>query len=196
MNTNNVKVYNDIASLLQTNIDKLVPGYSYGGNGINFLAQVQLSSIIGKMVIMVKNDDNHTLENSLLYEYTNVIIGGDYYHYNAYSDVANGNVDDLVTFNKMHTTYVYPDTEDNTPTNPDVTKCKIAGTQFIGMSYQTLDNNLKAYESIFSNYAFIMKEKDLLPVTDSYTTSGTSGNALPRSYEIAPGIVISSLKRN
>jgi len=171
MNTTNIKVFNDIAENLQKHINRLVPGFSYGGNGIDFLAKVSLYSVIGKLVVMVK-DDSRTLQQSNLYEYTNVIMGSEQsdcwcesYSYIEGSD--DSSINTIMTNNKLKTMYIYPDTENNVPVNPKWSLCQKAGVQMAGMAYQVPDNNLKAYELFFKEKAFIIKQSQFLPTTET-----------------------------
>jgi hypothetical protein len=173
MNTNNINVYNDIATSLQqyTNQYLLPDKYSYGNNGGNFAATAPLNSLMGKIVVMVNESlGNQNLQNSRLYEFTNIITGGagttPYFQYQSFYNILNGNQEDIIDYAKMKTIFVYPDAEYGAPSNPDPTTCLSSGIQFIGMAYQTFDNNLEAYEAYFNNKkcAFVMKNESLLPL--------------------------------
>lgn len=171
MNTNNVNVYNSIASLLSnyTNQYLLADEYNYGSNGNNFAATVSLNSLIGKMVIMVQSSGS-VLQSSQLYEYTNIVTGGPgtspYFQFQTFSNIVNDNDVDVINYAKMNTIFVTPDTSNGTPINSDPAYCLSSGIQFIGMAYQIFDNYLQAYESYFNSkgHAFVEKNNSLLPI--------------------------------
>jgi len=170
MNTNNVNVYNSIATLFSnyTNQYLLPDEYNYGSNGNNFAATVPLNTLIGKMVIMVQSSGS-TLQSSQLYEYTNIITGGPgvspYFQFQTFSNIVNGNDADIIEYTKMKTIFVTPETSNGAPINSDPTYCLSSGIQFIGMAYQIFDNYLQAYESYFNSkgHAFVEKNASLLP---------------------------------
>lgn len=170
MQTTNVNVYNDIAKNLKKYIKYLVSGYSYGGNGADFASVVKLNEVLNKIVIVVRNDFNHTLENSYLYEYTNIILGSKHFLYNSYAFIWQGSdggskdqaIDDAAKYYAM---YVFPTSENNVPTNSDPNVMISNGIQFLGMAYQIRDKNLALYENFFNNYGSAFVKKTNVPTT-------------------------------
>lgn len=168
MKTNNSQVYDNIASSLKqyTNQYLLTDEYSCS-NMENFGDNVPLKDLMNKIVIIVDSTGT-LLENSNLYEYTNISVKGNpYFKYETFTDTVNDVKSDTIKFAKKKTWFVTPDVYNGTPTNPEPAFCLSCGIQFIGMSYQIFDSYLQAYEYFFDSQksAFILKNPDLLPTT-------------------------------
>lgn len=169
MNTNNMQVYDNIASNLQnyTNQYLLAPEYNCA-NITNFGSDVTLDKLFNKMVVIVFPTNSTILQSTNLYEFTNInAYGNPYFNYMTYYNAVNDNSSETITDAKTQLTYITPSLEYGTPTNPDPSYCLSLGVQFIGMSYQIFDSFLQAYEYFFNTAgnAFIMKNPSLLPVS-------------------------------
>ena len=167
MKTNNINVYNNIASILKnyTNQYLLEDKYNYG-NTENFCATIPLNFLMKKIVVMV-NSPNTILQNSELDEFVNVVTGptNPYFKCETFSVIKTNFQDETILYTKEKAIFVSPNIENATPLNPESSVCFTLGVQFIGMSYQYNDSNLQAYQSFFNkyNHAFIMKNETLLP---------------------------------
>ena len=167
MNTNNIKVYNNIAGIFKEYINQylLEDKYNYG-NIENFCGTVPLKELMGKIIIMV-NSPNTLLQNSDLDEFVNIITGptSSKFKFEPFSVIKSNYKDETIIYTKERAIFVSPDIENGIPMNPESSVCFKLGVQFIGMSYQYNDSNLQAYQSFFDKYkyAFIMKNEVLLP---------------------------------
>lgn len=167
MNTNNIKVYNNLAVIFKEYINQylLEDKYNYG-NIENFCGTVPLKELMGKIVIMV-NSSNTLLQTSDLDEFVNINTGptNPDFKYVSFSVIKSNYKDETILYTKEKTIFVSPNIENGNPLNPESSVCFKLGVQFIGMSYQYNDSNLQAYQSFFDKYthAFIMKNESLLP---------------------------------
>ena len=168
MKTNNIDIFNNIASTFAKYDNKyfLNINQSYMYNDNNFCAITPLNSLLNKIIVIV-NSSNTDLENSDLKSYVNVFTGpsASNVKQQPFNAIKVENKDELITFNKLKTTFVSPSVSNGTPINPDPAFCFKLGNQFIGMAFQIRDNNLEVYQNFFDEYkhAFIMKNSSLLP---------------------------------
>ena len=167
MNTNNIKVYNNIAGIFKEYINQylLEDKYNYG-NIENFCGTVPLKELMGKIIIMVSSSIT-ILQNSDLDEFVNIITGPttSNFKFEPFSIIKSNYKDETIIYTKEKAIFVSPDIENGSPMNPESSVCFKLGVQFIGMSFQYNDSNLQAYQAFFDKYkyAFIMKNEVLLP---------------------------------
>jgi len=160
--SNNIVMYNNLAKIMESYNDLLLDkNYSYENNGID-LANVTLSELLGKIIIIV-DKSNTTYVNTDFYEYINITSNSPYMRLYRYYDVKNSpNIEELTNFNKRRMSVCLPNNESN-PTNCSSVALRECGVQMIGMRYGLQDSYLAENKIFFDNNgrSFVLKPERL-----------------------------------
>jgi hypothetical protein len=162
--SNNKKIYNDIADLLESNLDdKLLSSkYSYENHNNN-IGKEELVKFIGKSIICI-DKTNPIFRQTKLYEYVNITSNSPFMRLVHYTSGIKLTPDmtETINYNKKHITLCLPDLNSNM-VNPSFNISSQMGCQLTAMSFQNNDSNLQHYNEIFNsyNYAFILKPRHL-----------------------------------
>jgi hypothetical protein len=163
--SNNCKMYDKLAEIISNtygfNSKTLGKNYSYeyknGDSKSQNLGAVPISNFAGKIIIMI--DGKNTLyQHTKLDEYINIASGSAFMHILRFKDIQFNPDINLTEFNKKNMSIVLPD-KNVDDTNPDFNIARQYGCQFIAMSFQNLDSNLKSYNKFFDSKraAFVLK---------------------------------------
>ena len=188
--TEHKNILDSMADSLNRNFyDRLLSRrYSYKYNGKD-LGNVEMKYLEGKVIIMVNKLEPLNIEETKLYEYINIVSGGENMRLMRYKEVIlSGVLEEIRDFNKEKMTICIPDLNAN-PENMDWSQLthKMVqgkktdeegkevpaiipygyGIQFVGMSFQSpsgrIDPFLKTYIDEFNRHksSFILKPKEL-----------------------------------
>lgn len=192
--TEHKNILDSMADSLNKNLyDRLLSRrYSYKYNGKD-LGNVEMKYLKGKVIIMVNKLEPLNIEETKLYEYVNIISGGENMRLMRYKEVTlSGVLEEIRDFNKEKMTICIPDMNAN-PENMDWSQLSHKmvsgmkydvdlkkevpaiipygyGIQFIGMCFQSpsgrIDPFLKTYIDEFNRKksSFILKPKELRKV--------------------------------
>jgi len=176
--TNNKDILDQMADSLNKHFyDRLLSRrYSYQYNGQD-LGNVEMKYLKSKVIIITNNVEKINIEDTKLYEYINIISGGENMRYTRKTEItAGGDMEEIKNFNKERMSICIPDI-DVSPINIDwrqlthkegvdpVDNTKMIpigyGIQYVGMSFQNNDEFLKDYISEFNRHksSFILKPK-------------------------------------
>lgn len=162
-------IINKIADILTAHLDdKMLPNlYSYEFNGKN-LGAVPLKLLFEKVIVIVEKKNN-LFEKSRLDEFVNIASNSVFLRSLYYNNVVYTNdMSELVDFNKKNMSICIPNLSTNA-TNYNVSAVMQYGVQFPAMCFQTYDNNIQMYNSLFEKegHSFILKPESLryIPVT-------------------------------
>ena len=175
--SNNILVFNEISRLIQTKLASrlLDSRYGYCFHGDN-LGKIKLSSFMNKIIIIVdetpgtESVPNEVYRKTSLYEYANIAIRGPTSKKTfAQVQAPTPSLEAMVENNKKNLMYVVPE-RSSKPENVYAPTAAIAsGCQFIGMSFQSDDAPIKAYNKMFDEVgsAFKLKPPELryIPLT-------------------------------
>lgn len=171
----NRKIYNDIADIIYSKLEKKMLGkdYSYGScNAIategadknsyicTSLGEIRLKDLKNKVIIMLQenNPSASFAPETKLYEYVNISNLTDNYRTMREEEVhGTHDVASLVNFTSKYLCMATPDLS-SIDDNPAANIIQRMGIQFIGMNFQNRDSNLIVYEKFFSDQAFVRKE--------------------------------------
>lgn len=159
---NNATMYKNFANIISQSqqFSSLLLGKKYGHeyNGNN-LATIPILNFKRKIIIVIYGADTF-YQSTPLDEYINIASGQAFMHLLRYNSIKYNNNNDLIEFNKKNMTIVLPNPQ-NKLENPSFNRCREYGCQFIGMSFQKNDSNLKQYNLFFNNNksAFALKPK-------------------------------------
>ena len=197
--TEHKNILDSMADSLNRNFyDRLLSRrYSYKYNGKD-LGNVEMKYLEGKVIIMVNKLEPLNIEETKLYEYINIVSGGENMRLMRYKEVIlSGVLEEIRDFNKEKMTICIPDLNAN-PENMDWSQLthkmvqgkkydeKLKkevpaiipygyGIQFVGMSFQSpsgrIDPFLKTYIDEFNRNksSFILKPKELRKVNPQTT---------------------------
>jgi hypothetical protein len=196
--TEHKNILDSMADSLNRNFyDRLLSRrYSYKYNGKD-LGNVEMKYLEGKVIIMVNKLEPLNIEETKLYEYINIVSGGENMRLMRYKEVTlSGVLEEIRDFNKEKMTICIPDLNAN-PENMDWSQLthKMVqgkktdeegkevpaiipygyGIQFVGMSFQSpsgrIDPFLKTYIDEFNRNksSFILKPKELRKVNPQIT---------------------------
>lgn len=197
--TEHKNILDSMADSLNRNFyDRLLSRrYSYKYNGKD-LGNVEMKYLEGKVIIMVNKLEPLNIEETKLYEYINIVSGGENMRLMRYKEVTlSGVLEEIRDFNKEKMTICIPDLNAN-PENMDWSQLthKMVqgkkydenlkkevpaiipygyGIQFVGMSFQSpsgrIDPFLKTYIDEFNRHksSFILKPKELRKVNPQTT---------------------------
>jgi hypothetical protein len=135
-------------------------GKEYNGHSIGNL---NLSSLMGNVIIITDKNNPDILEKSELYNYVNICTSTPLLQIlNNYNVLYAPNYNEIISFNKKKMTISVPDLS-SLASNISASIHQKYGIQFICINFQTDDNNLKYYENLFNKAgsAFILKPENL-----------------------------------
>jgi hypothetical protein len=155
----NQTMYQNFALLLE-NYNSILLGKEYDSeyNGQNF-GDVELRSLMGKVVIIVEKSNSAVLECPEFYKFINMTSKSVFmrsYHY--YDIEYTPSKEELVNYNKQNMTIGMP-YKGADPNNPSSIVMREMGCQFLAMRYSELDSNIEENNMFFDNngYAFVLK---------------------------------------
>ena len=170
----NKKIYNDMADILYSKLERRMLGkdYSYGScNAIakdgahknshicTSLGDTPLKKLKNKVIIMLQEDppSNSIATETKLYEYINVSNLTDNYRTMREEEVhGTHDLASLVNYTSKYLCMVTPNLS-SVDDNPAANIIQRMGVHFIGMNFQNRDNNLIVYEKFFKDQAFVRK---------------------------------------
>jgi hypothetical protein len=168
--TNKIEVYDDIADALVKYLDsKLLSNeHSYENKGKN-LGSEPLSSLLGKVIIMVDKIESNHIRATKMEELVNMMGNSAFLHSLPYNDIIHTpDMDEMIDFNKKNMTIGYPNLSYQSK-NYNSSIVMQYGVQMPAMCFQTNDSFLTAYNTLFeqTGYAFLLKPLKLryVPVT-------------------------------
>jgi hypothetical protein len=168
--TNKIEVYDEIADALVTYLDsKLLSNeHSYENKGKN-LGSEPLSSLLGKVIIMVDKIESNHIRATKMEELVNIMGNSAFLHSLSYNDIIHTpDMDEMIDFNKKNMTIGYPNLSYQSK-NYNSSIMMQYGVQMPAMCFQTNDSFLTAYNTLFeqTGYAFLLKPLKLryVPVT-------------------------------
>ena len=135
--------------------------YSYEYNKRN-IGKVKLENLLKKVIIIVDKSKANP-NKTKLDEYVNLTSNSMFMRNIPFHDVKySPDFQELIEYNKQNMTMCYPDLKINM-VNPPPPIIKASGCQFIAMSFQNINDNLKYYNKIFNDEgsAFILKPENL-----------------------------------
>ena len=159
----NQTMYKNFAKILESyNSLLLGKDYSFENHGKN-LGNVNLTDLMGKMVIIVDKSNNSFLESQEFYEYVNMTSNSVFMRALHYYDIQfTPDLYELIEFNKLAMTIGMPDKGANPP-NPSSVVMREAGCQLLAMRYQNIEVNVEENDIFFdeNGYAFVLKPERL-----------------------------------
>lgn len=161
---NNATMYKNFANIIsqtqQFNSLLLGKKYSHEYNGNN-LATIPIINFKKKIIIIIYGADTF-YQSTQLDEYINIASGQAFMHLLRYNNIKYNNNNNLIEFNKKNMSIVLPNPQINIE-NPNFNRCREYGCQFIAMSFQKNDSNLKQYNLFFNNNksAFVLKPQQI-----------------------------------
>ena len=164
----NQKMYDNLATLLQTNEDLLL-GKEYGNENVNNNNQIEsmgtvpIVDLMGKITIIVDKTNPAYLECDAFCEFVNMTSNSIFMKILRYNDIKySPDLDELIESNKLNMTIAIPD-KGVAPPNPSSVVVRETGCQMIAMRYQLFDMNLMQNEITFDvfGYAFCLKPEHL-----------------------------------
>ena len=168
--TNKIEVYDDIADSLVKYLDsKLLSNeHSYENKGKN-LGSEPLSSLLGKVIIMVDKIESNHIRATKMEELVNIMGNSAFLHSLPYNDIIHTpDMDEMIDFNKKNMTIGYPNLSYQSK-NYNSSIVMQYGVQMPAMCFQTNDSFLTAYNTLFeqTGFAFLLKPLKLryVPVT-------------------------------
>ena len=162
--SNNKIIYEKIASSIEKTLHGLLmgPQHSYENNGKNF-GQIPLPKLVGKVIIIV-DKSNPLFESSKMDEYVNLTSNSMFMRTlrNSVDVKYCYDKDELKTYNMKNMSIVMPDVSASND-NYSADFAWDYGCQFIAMSFQNLDSNMKDYHARFeeAGSAYILKPDEL-----------------------------------
>jgi hypothetical protein len=171
----NKKIYNDMADILYSKLERRLLGknYSYGScNAIakdgayknsyicTSLGDTSLKQLKNKVIIMLQEDNpsESIATETKLYEYINISNLTDNYRTMREEEVhSTHDLVSLVNYTSKYLCMVTPNLS-SLDTNQAANIIQRIGAQFIGMNFQNRDNNLIVYEKVFKDQAFVRKD--------------------------------------
>jgi Ca2+-binding EF-hand superfamily protein len=167
----NQQMFQNFAKLLE-NYDQLLLSKDYDSEyyGKNF-GTVQLSKLLGKIVIIVDRSNTAFLECPEFYQFVNMTSNSVFMRALRYYDIAYSGAttsDELISFNKQNMTIGMPD-KGSDPDNPSSVVMRETGCQLLAMRYQKIDVNVEENDIFFdeNGYAFVLKPEKLRYIPDT-----------------------------
>ena len=165
----NQQMYTNFAKLLE-NYDQLLLSKDYDSEyyGQNF-GNVELTKLMGKIVILVDRSNTSFLESPEFYKFINMTSNSVYMRALNYYNIAyTPDMNELIDFNKQNMTIGMPD-KGVDPDNPNSIVMREMGVQLLAMRYQKIDTNIEENDIFFdeNGFAFVLKPEKLrfIPVT-------------------------------
>ena len=155
----NPAMYTAFAKLFESYTGSMLgPEYSYGYGGKN-LGDVALTTLRGKISVIVDGSNPAYLASNDFYEYVNMVSNGPFMQALRYYAVKfTPDVNELIEQNRLAMTLVMPDVG-RAPSNPDPVVVRETGCQFMGVRFQAVDANGDATGGFFdeAGCAFVLK---------------------------------------
>jgi len=168
--TKHIEVYDDVADALVKYLDsKLLSNeHSYENKGKN-LGSESLTSLIGKVIIMVDKVESNHIRATKMEELVNIMGNSAFLHSLSYNDIIHTpDMDEMIDYNKKNMTIGYPNLSYQSK-NYNSSIVMQYGVQMPAMCFQTNDSFLTAYNTLFeqNGHAFMLKPLKLryVPVT-------------------------------
>ena len=157
----NIPMYNNLVKIFKSNEKRLLDTSTYGNenNGKNF-GTVPLQKLMGKIVIIVNNNNRTFADVPKLYKYVNMASGSILMRELTLNEVVNNpNTQELTEYNKRQMTICTPNDFDVSPSNPSSMLCRNLGIQMVAVRYQEPDVNFEEQTLYFNkeNHAFVLK---------------------------------------
>jgi hypothetical protein len=157
-------VYNQLANALTQHLNSKLLGYeySYENKGQN-LGMVPLTSLMGKVIIIVDKIENNHIQGTKMGELVNAIGNSAFVRSLSYHDIAyTPDMDELIEYNKKNMTICSPNLSRKS-SNYNSNVVAEYGVQMQCMCFQTNDAHLRAYSTLFNNAraAFLLKPSAL-----------------------------------
>ena len=158
--TNKIDVYNQLAKVIVQYLDsKLLSNeHSYENQGKN-LGEEHLSSLMGKVIIIVDKMNSNHIRSTKMEELVNIMGNSPFLFSLHYNDIVHTtDMDNLIDHNKTKMTIGYPNLSSSSK-NYNSSILMQYGVQMPCMCFQTNDNFLKTYNRLFENagHAFMLK---------------------------------------
>lgn len=173
--SNHDDIYKSMAKSILKHFGRRLLGEKYKNesHGENLTAR-PIKEFIGKVIIMCDTANNNFRNIATFEELVNITSSSQFLRGLRNYDVTyTHDADELIEYNKKQMSIVIPDLTNESSNMPASLHHKY-GCQFVCMNYQTLDENLKYYLSIFNEHghAFVLKPKKLryIPATISEPT--------------------------
>lgn len=162
--SNHTEIYNQISDALVQHLNsKLLSNeYSYENNGQN-LGMVPLTTLLGKVIIMVDKIENNHIRDTKMNELVNVMGNSAFLRSLPYNEVVHTpDMDELIAFNQKNMTIAYPNLSYKS-SNYNSSIVMQYGVQMPCMCFQTNDAFLQAYNTLFNRAgsAFLFKPQNL-----------------------------------
>jgi len=162
--TNHIEVYDDLADALikYLNSKLLSNDHSYENKGKN-LGSEPLSSLLGKVIIMVDKIESNHIRATKMEELVNIMGNSAFLHSLSYNDIIHTpDMDEMIDYNKKNMTIGYPNLSYQAK-NYNSSIVMQYGVQMPAMCFQTKDSFLKAYNTLFeqTGFAFLLKPAKL-----------------------------------
>lgn len=163
--TNKADVYNQLSDAIVKYLDSklLSSEHSYENQGKN-LGEEPLTSLLGKVIIMVDKIDSNHLRSTKMEELVNIMGNTLFLHSLPYNDIVHTpDMDDMIEHNKKYMTIGYPNLSSSSK-NYNSSIVMQFGVQMPCMCFQTNDTFLKVYNDLFerAGCAFIQKPDRLI----------------------------------
>jgi hypothetical protein len=157
----NIAMYNNLAKIFKSNAKRLLDSSKYGNenNHENF-GKVPLQNLMGKIVVIVNNNNRTFADVPALYKYVNMASGSILMRQLTLNEVVNNpNTQELTEYNKRQMTICIPNEFDISPSNPSSILCRNLGIQMVAVRYQEPDVNFDEQTQFFNkeNHAFVLK---------------------------------------
>ena len=158
------EVYDDIADALIRHLDsKLLSNkHSYENKGNN-LASEPLTSLLGKVIIMVDKVESNHIRATKMEELVNIMGNSAFLHSLPYNEIIHTpDMDEMIDYNTKNLTIAYPNLS-HKASNYNSSIVMQYGVQMPAMCFQTNDEHLKAYNKLFeqTGFAFLLKPEKL-----------------------------------
>ncbi len=162
--SNRTEVYDHIADALVSHVNsKLLPNKnSYENKGEN-LGSALLSSLLGKVIIMIDKIESNHIRDTKMDELVNIMGNSAFLHSLPYNEIIHTpDMDDMIDYNKKNMTIGYPNLSYKAK-NYNSSIVMQYGVQMPAMCFQTNDAFLKAYTTLFeqTGFAFLLKPAKL-----------------------------------
>jgi hypothetical protein len=158
--SNQTEIYNQIADTLvkYLNSKLLSNEHSYENKGKN-LGSEQMTSLLGRVVIMVDKIESNHIRSTKMEELVNIMGNSAFLHSLPYNDIIHTpDMDEMIDYNKKNLTISYPNLSYQAK-NYNSSVVMQYGVQMPAMCFQTNDSFLKAYNTLFeqNGVAFLLK---------------------------------------
>jgi len=180
--SSNLDIYNQLADSLITHLgSKLLPSdFSYENKGRN-LGMVPIQTLMGKVIIMVDMIQNNHILGTKMGELVNILGKSVFLRSLPYNDVIHTpDMDELIEFNKKNMTIGTPNMSYKS-SNYNSSIVMQYGVQMAAMCFQTNDAFLQAYNTLFNDSAFILRD-----ATFRFTPVHTDEPPIPNK-KLSPG---------